>query len=103
IPSGRAFASAVERHDGGLSEGGGVKGARGMGDVVLDKVPTERPGRRHADETFTQMMRYAIDQMAGGVDDGGQEEWIPGRMPSVGRLARAEWDLDRMAVGMGAE
>ena len=69
VPGGRPFASTVESHDGGLPEGGSVKGACRMGHMMLDKVPAERSIRRRPGKTLAQVMRYAVDEMAGSVDD----------------------------------
>src|SRR5579884_2744663 len=57
--------------------------------MVVDPMPLVGAARRCTAETLGQVMRRAARQMARGVDDGGEEQTIPGRLPFLGDLACA--------------
>src|SRR5690349_15842505 len=58
-----------------------MKGAGRVCYVVLYEMPAIRPICSHSPKARLQMMRRAASEVAGSVDDRGQEEWVPRGFP----------------------
>jgi hypothetical protein len=99
------LAAPVEREDRRARERRGVESAGGVGDVVLHEVPAVWTSGPCTLETLREVVGRAARQLARGVDDRGEEERIPGRLPFGWRRvgARFERQGDRRVVAVHAE
>ncbi len=99
----RALAATVHRQHRGLVERRGEERARLVREVMLDGAPA-RPhvGERHAAKARREVMRRAVDELAGRVDDVRQEQRVPRRSPARIRR-RLERQRDRRVAGRAVQ
>ncbi len=101
----RPLAAPVEGHHRRPRERRGVEGARRVRQVVLDEVPAVRAVGAGAAEPRPQVVGSPVGELTGCVDDRGEEERVPRRLPLRGRgvCARLQRQGDRRLVAVVPE
>src|SRR5947209_1426244 len=84
VPCGGALTAAVERQHRGARKRRSVKSAGSMRQMVRHPVPAVWTIRLGSTEAIVQMMWSAAGQVARSIDNGRQEQWIPGGCPFLG-------------------
>src|SRR5207248_8910268 len=73
----------------------GMKGADSVRDVMFDKMPAIMPMLRGLAKTSLQVVGRTVEQVARGVDNRRQKEWVPGGFPFCGGWMRTRFQGKR--------